>query len=337
VLDRAATAQCVRRLDPVAVVADVLERHAAGGTVLPAEGYLPWTNAAGAACRSLAMLGGLLGDRPVYGMKLINAAVDNPGRGLERAGGLGLLFDPRTARPALLVEAGHLSAVRTAAYTLLSLRHLGPAGWDRVALVGCGTLARAHLQLLARYHPGLQEAVVTDVSPERAWRLAEWAAGAVPEVRVRCAGSAAAAVRDCPVVVTVTTSSTPYLGTDAFAPGTFVAHVSLDDLRSEVFLAAEAVFVDDVELVRDNPRRILGRLMADGVVAAPGAGPGRPLAGTLADVLAGRRPAVRPRDGVVVSNPFGMAVLDVGLYAAVGEVAAAAGIGTDLDVSEELP
>jgi len=39
----------------------------------------------------------------------------------------------------------------------------------------------------------------------------------------------------------------------------------------------------------------------------------------------------------VVHTPFGMAVLDVGLYAAVGEAAAAAGIGTHLDVSEELP
>ena len=235
------------------------------------------------------MLGGLLGDRPVFGIKLINAAVDNPGRGLERAGGLGLLFDPQTARPALLVEAGHLSAVRTAAYTVLSLRHLGPPRWERICLVGCGTLARAHLLLLARYHPELREAVVTDLSPDRAGALAGWAADAVPGVRVRCAESATEAVRDSPVVLTVTTSTTPYLGLDAFAAGTFVAHVSLDDLRPEVFLGAEGVFVDDVELVRDNPRRILGRLMADGLVAAPGsAGPGRPLDGSLADVVAGR-------------------------------------------------
>jgi ornithine cyclodeaminase/alanine dehydrogenase-like protein (mu-crystallin family) len=137
------------------------------------------------------------------------------------------------------------------------------------------------------------------------------------------------------LAITLTVSDTPYAMIDWFRPGTFVAHVSLDDLRPDVFAGAEAVYVDDVGLVRENPRRILGRLMRDGLVAEPGgsaASGGRPLTGTLGDVLLGRVGARRPVDGVVVSNPFGMSILDVGLVDAVHAVAVAEGLGVRLDL-----
>jgi ornithine cyclodeaminase len=127
----------------------------------------------------------------------------------------------------------------------------------------------------------------------------------------------------------LTTSRSPYIEPSWFRPGSFVAHVSLDDVTEEVFLQAEALFVDDVTLIRDNPRRILGRLMAEGKISEPGASArtGRGITGTLGDVLTGRREAVRPADGVVVSNPFGMSILDVGLLQQVAAAADAEGLG----------
>lgn len=128
-LSRPAVLACLDKLDPVEVAADVLRVQAAGRTEIPAEGYLPWTNSDGAYSRAIAMLGALHREEgPVYGMKLINAAVNNPSKGIERAGGLSFVFDPETARPKLIAEAGYLSAVRTAAYTMVSLRALGRSG-----------------------------------------------------------------------------------------------------------------------------------------------------------------------------------------------------------------
>lgn len=54
-----------------------------------------------------------------------------------------------------------------------------------------------------------------------------------------------------------------------FRPANFVAHVPLDDVTEEAFLGLEAIFVDDLCRVRDNPRRILGRLMADAKIREP--------------------------------------------------------------------
>ncbi|MFD7234748.1 ornithine cyclodeaminase [Streptomyces syringium] len=332
-LDRSAVLACMTDVDPCAVVERVLRRQAEGRTTLPPEGYLPWTNGEGAYCRSLAMLGAVERDDgpPVLGVKLINAATSNPGHGRERAGGVGMVFDPETARPVMLAEAGWLSATRTAAYTMVSLAHLGPSRWDAMTVIGCGTLARAHIDLLARTFPHVGSVHLHDMAASRAEALAQWTREHHPRLKVHVQDRARAAVGAAPVVVTTTTTDRGYLPAGWLVPGTFVAHVSLDDLLPDVFLTAQGLFVDDVDLVADNPRRILGRMLRDGhVVARADAevrGGARALDGTLGQVLIGERPAIRPTTGHVISNPFGMSVLDVGLLGEIHRVAVERGHG----------
>jgi len=269
-------------------------------------------------------------------MKLINASVSNPAHGLERAGGLSFLFDPETARPRLIAEAGYLSAVRTAAYTMVSLQHLGPANWSAVSIIGTGTLARAHVDLLAAAFPAVGRVTAFDRSTERLAEFAKWAAQHHPGLTVETVGSARDALAASSVTVTVTTSDEPYILRDWIGPGSFIAHVSLADLTEEVFLGAQALYGDDLELIADNPRRILGRLLAEGAATLPGsaeapsAGPGRAITGTLGQVLLGTVDAIRPDTGYVVSNPFGMSILDVGLIDAVHRAAVEQGIGQRL-------
>jgi len=333
VLDRAAVTGCLDHIDPVGLVARTLLAHAHKETVLPAEGYLGWENSGGAYSRSLAMLGGITGlASPLYGLKVVNASTSNSGLGIERAGGVMMMFDPETARPRTLAEAAVISALRTAAYTVLSVQHLGPVDVERVSVLGCGTLARMHLRLLASYLPSVRTVHVYDIVPERTRALVDWAAQTLPALDVVAVDDARTCVAAAQVLVTVTVSATPYIDASWFTEPTFVAHVSLDDVDRSVFEGSEAVFVDDVDLVVENPRRILGSLVADGTVAlAPH--PDRAfIAGTLGGVLAGRAEAVRPGAGHVISNPFGMAILDVALLGEVIRVAGDLGLGFDLDL-----
>jgi N-[(2S)-2-amino-2-carboxyethyl]-L-glutamate dehydrogenase len=340
ILDRATVERCAASFNPMDVVESVLKNHANGSTVLPAEAYMEWTNKAEAHCRSVAMPGGIVVDgEPIFGVKIINAAVSNPAIGLDRAAGITMLFDPETARPRLMADGGYLSALRTAAYTLLSLRHLGPRKWESVSIIGCGTLAREHLRLLFQYYPGISGVYIYDTNPRRAEMLVAWAARQVPGSAVVSCATARQAVAASTVVMTLTTSRQPYIELGWFQSASFVAHVSLDDLTEEVFLNAEAVFVDDVSLVQDNPRRILGRLMAEGKLCEPAysretSACCREISGTLGGVLTERCEAVRPRDGVVVSNPFGMSILDIGLLERVARVANAVGLGRAVPVFE---
>lgn len=325
------------RVDPVAAIEAALRAHAEGKSLLPAEAYLPWQNSQDAYCRSLAMPGGLLDSaRPVLGVKLINAAVSNPASGIPRAGGFCTLFDFETGRPSVLAEGALISALRTACYTMSSLRHLGPDSFDRVALVGCGNLAQVHADLLRRYFPAVTHLDLFDTRATVAESLAEhWRSSGDGTAQVH--SDVRAALRSAPVVITLTTSSQPYIERGWLPDQVFVAHASLDDLLPEVLVGAAAIFVDDLDLVRDNPRRVLGRLLHEGVLADHPAG-GRPgLSGTLGQVLTRLVEPVRPSSGCVVSNPFGMAILDLALLREVEAVALSDNLGVFIDLTVDEP
>ncbi|MCD2195751.1 NAD(P)-binding domain-containing protein [Actinomycetospora endophytica] len=318
-------------LDPVAVVRDTLAAHARGDTTLPDEAYLPWHTRSGAFARSLALPGAVWGERPAVGLKVINSSLENPERGMPRAQGLTLLFDAETARPVAMMPAAAISATRTAAYTALSVRLLAVPEVRRIAVLGCGALARTHVDLLRAECPQA-EFVVHDLVPERAAALAD-------EVGATTAAVARGAVEGAEVVVCTTTVTEGYIGLDWLAPGALVAHVSLDDLLPEAVTGADLLVVDDWDLVAADDRRILGRMWRRGEVVGP-AGErrdpdhtgGRAVDAAMADVVAGTRPGRAAPGDRIVSNPFGMGVLDVALAAEVLDGALAEDRGTPLTI-----
>lgn len=331
--------RAARRIDAVEAVRHALALHAAGLTTLPAEAYLPWTTSDGSQARSLALPAALWGDEPAIGLKVINSSLANPGRGLPRAQGLVMIFDRERAHPVAIMEAAHLSALRTAAYTVLSQRLLGRPDTGRIGVIGCGALAETHVRLLAAEHPDA-EFVLHDLEPDRAARHVTL----LRDDGIRCSAtpSAERAVRDCQLVVTTTTTTTGYLPFGWLARGALLAHVSLDDAMPDVVRRADLVVVDDWSLIAADDRRLLGRMYRSGDLAGPdgqrwpagppdphGAAP-RAVDATLADVVAGRHPGRTSPDQIVLSNPFGMGILDVAVAAETLRVAEGLGIGVAL-------
>jgi ornithine cyclodeaminase len=334
-LTRADVVRAARELDPVAVVREALALHAEGNTTLPDEAYLPWETGDGRFARSLALPGALWGARPALGVKLINSSLANPGRGLPRAQGLTVLFDRETAYPVAIMEAAYLSALRTSAYSALSVRLLGPPEPAKVAVIGCGALGEAHVRMLAPILPDAWYAL-HDTSPQR--RDALVAALRAEALDCRPADTAEAAVREAGIVVTTTTTTTGYLPYGWLSPGALVAHVSLDDVLADVVRRSDLVVVDDWALVSADDRRLLGRMYRSGDLAGPKGQAYRPLESsvrqvdaTLADVVADRHPGRVSPDQIILSNPFGMGILDVALAAEVLRTAHHHDLGVLLD------
>ena len=324
--------RCAGAIDVVGQVRDTLAAHAEGRCVLPGEAYLPWRNAGGHYTRSIAMPGAVHGGdgRSRYGLKVINASVSNPDAGLERAGGIGLCFDPETARITAIIEIGLLSAMRTAAVSAVAIDVLGRAGAGSLSVIGCGTQGRMHALLIRERLTALRRITLFDVRGDAAETLAADITRGEPDIEVNTAGSARAAVAAGEIVVLTTTAGDGYVEGEWMGAGALVLNVSLADLTDAALLGSAALYVDDLELVRENPRRPLGRLMGSGAIAAPGehqAARAR-IHGTIGDLVTGRRRPVRAGDSYSVVNPFGMGILDVALLDAVHQAAAEAGAGS---------
>lgn len=338
-LSRADVVQAIESVDVLAVVADGLRAHATGRTVLPAEAYLGWRTQEGFAARCLAMPGALSTvDTSWYGLKVINGSLGNPARGIARSQGFTMLFDPETARPVVVMEAAYISALRTAAVTALAARRLGVAKQRALAMIGCGTLARVHANLLLDTVPTLREVALFDTEPARAERLAAALAGGAASPDVRIARDAEDCVRGADLVVPVTTTTEGYLAHHWLKPGALIVNVSLDDVLPEVVHRADLLVVDDWELVRADEHRLLGRMYRAGELLGPDSGedattPGvRRVDATLGEVLAGSARGRLADTDIVLCNPFGMAILDVTVAGRVFELASRDDIGHLLPV-----
>jgi N-[(2S)-2-amino-2-carboxyethyl]-L-glutamate dehydrogenase len=323
------------QLDVVAAVCAALALHAHRETVLPSEAYLAWRNHRGEGVRSLSMPGYVGGAVGVAGTKIINGNPENVGRGVPRASGLTLLFDVETGRCRCVMEGARISALRTAAVTALAAELLQGNRVEKLAVIGAGAVGRVHLDLLPGRLAGLHEVHLYDLDRSRAAAVEREYRDRLAErgISLEVTSTARAAIADAGLVVPVTTTTTGYIARDWLAAGALVVHVSLDDLLPEVVLAADQVLVDDWGLVRDDQRRLLGRMYRDGLLAGPDeAALGRKrVRCELGDVIVGRQPGRTSPGELILVNPFGLAIEDLALAAGVDEAARRLGLGTWLD------
>jgi 2,3-diaminopropionate biosynthesis protein SbnA len=320
-------------IDPVAAVREALVLHADGATYLPNEAYLGWQPAGGGEARSINMPGLLEGEFPVAGTKIINASTKNPNRGLPRASGVIILFDAITARILCLMEAGHLSGLRTASVSVLASQQLLAPEASAAALLGAGPLARHHAMLISQRLPQITTCRVFDLVPERAAGLCADLADLIAPQRMKFEAVAGPreAVTDADLLVTCTTTRRGYVERSWLKDGCVAVNVSLDDLCEDVLLTADLLYVDDWNLVITDEHRILGRLAREGRLAGPGPSP-RPagaqmVTGTLGELVLDRCEGRSSAEQLCVVNPFGMAIEDLSLAHRVYQVARMRSLG----------
>jgi alanine dehydrogenase len=87
------------------------------------------------------------------GVKWVALSPGNAARGLAHISAVMILADAETGVLAGILEAGRLTALRTAAMSLLAARHLVRPDAAVLALIGCGVQARAHLDALRSEFP----------------------------------------------------------------------------------------------------------------------------------------------------------------------------------------
>ena len=94
-----------------------------------------------------------LRDRDVAALKWVSGYPDNPRRGLPYISGLILVNDPETGLPRAIMDAGEITAARTAAASGVCIRALAPKGWTDAAILGFGEQGRHHARVVSALNP----------------------------------------------------------------------------------------------------------------------------------------------------------------------------------------
>lgn len=195
----------------------------------------------------LGIMPGALAEPACYGVKLLSLFPDNPAEGYSSHEGTMVLFEARHGLVAAMLNAGPLTAIRTAAASAVATRALARPEASTLAIVGTGEQAGHHIDAMLAVRP-VSELRIAGRSTAKAEALAHKASARHPRVKISTGTDIQAAVNGADIVCTVTAAAEPILSGTWIAPGTHLNVVgsSIPSLREidEEMVARAAVFVD---------------------------------------------------------------------------------------------
>jgi ornithine cyclodeaminase len=261
-------------------------------------------------------------DQHRFSFKYVNGHPKNHLRGLSTVMAFGALAEMETGWPLLLSEMTILTAIRTAAASVLAAKALARPGSLSMAMIGNG--AQSEFQILGFHHlAGVQSFRLFDIDRHATEKLLKNLQGKACVTLIPCS-SAAEAVRGADLVTTCTADKTRaiILNPDMVEPGMHLNAIGGDcpgktELHPSI-LESSRVFVEYAP-----QSRIEGE-----VQAMPADFP----VTELWEVLAGLAPGRQSASDVTVFDSVGFALEDYSALRVVHREAVARGIGKRLNL-----
>ncbi|MGI5840378.1 MAG: ornithine cyclodeaminase family protein [bacterium] len=311
----------------LAEVEEVFRLHGAGKLINPNKTLLEISAAGNNAAQSVFI------SMPVYiggqvnkaGVKWAAESKRNLAAGdLPMGIDLLILSDPLTVTPVAIMDGTLITAMRTSAATGVAVKYLARPDASAVGLIGAGVIGQTAVMMLKEVLPSLQTIKIYDRNKEKAAALA--AAASVPAAGA--VSTAAEAVRDSDVVITMTTARTPFLPLEWLKPGCLCAQIGTREVADDVIMGADRVVVDDWEPTKHYPGTAFHDLYEKGLIADTDVT-------NLRDIVAGKSPGRKNEQEIILFDSFGMGCEDIIVAARLYENAKAAGIGKKLALWDE--
>jgi ornithine cyclodeaminase len=243
-------------------------------------------------------------------------------RGLINHQSTVFLFDADSGRVKAMVGGNLLTALRTAAASSVSIKHLARKDAKVLGLIGAGHQAKFQLRAALETH-AFERVIGWNMHPEMLPGLAQVADEmGLPFEAVDLPG-----LRDADVIITITSSFAPSLMAEHVSPGTHLACMGTDTKgKQEVeaaLLARATVFTDEVAqsvTIGEAQHAIGAGLIGEGDVSQVGA------------VINATHPGRTSADEITLFDGTGVGLQDLAVASAIVDVAVARGIATVVPV-----
>ena len=242
-------------------------------------------------------------------------------RGLINHQSTVFLFDPDTGKVAAMVGGNLLTALRTAAASSVSIKHLARADSKVIGMVGAGHQATFQLRA-ALEQRAFEKVIGWNLHPEMLPNIEKVATQAgLPFEAVDLP-----ALREADVVITITSSFEPSLLADHVSPGTHLACMGTDTKGKqevEASLVAQAsVFTDEVAQsvsIGEAQHAIADGSKTQDQITEIGA------------VINGTHPGRQSDDEITLFDGTGVGLQDLAVASAVVDLAVRQGVAIEVD------
>ncbi len=313
IISRAEILSVITMHDAIDAMARAFGQLSAGEVEMPVRGVL--TSGDGISLFMPARLGAT-GER---GAKIASLFPGNRDRGLATINGVILMIDDETGLPAAVMDAGELTAIRTAAAAGLAARLLSRPDSRVLTIFGAGVQAPRQIEAV-RAVRAIEEVRVVSQGGESARRLAASLEG----VEARALTDPAEAVDGADIIVAVTNCGTPVFdgsalpaGTHVSGSGSFQPHTR--EVGDEVVTRARVVVED-----RESALEEAGDLI---IPIQEGLVPPDVIDADLGEIVNGDAPTGRAGRELTFFKSVGVAAQDVAIGAEVLRRAEAEGVG----------
>lgn len=214
--------ELLAQVDVPQILRKLFRDLAAGQAVQPAQQLVEFPQGAGDFINYL----GVLAEDGVYGIKTSPYIVREQG---PLVTAWTLLMSMQTGQPLLLCDAGELTTARTAATTAVAVDALAPLTAKRLAIIGSGKVAQAHLH----YVKGLRDwQSISLYSPSLSANAETVSVLKNIEPRLNIVDSREAAVQDADVIMLCTSSAGPVIDPSSLRKPALITSISTNAPRA---------------------------------------------------------------------------------------------------------
>jgi alanine dehydrogenase len=250
-------------------------------------------------------------------VKLVTVFHENSKQGIPNHQATITLFDSETGSPVAFMDGEYLTAMRTSAGAIVSIKHLARKNSKTLAIVGAGVLGETHLGMIGALN-GIEKIYVASKDFSKAQALAAHASNAL------AVDSIQEAVSSADIICLCTSSAEPVIKTEWVKEGAHISSVGYRPPGGELprdLIEKSHIFVES-RVAFSNPP--VGCSELKGLDPSFGA--------ELGEVLLNQKEGRRNEKEITIYKSMGHAMEDLVAANLVYEKAIAQGIGKSFEL-----
>ncbi len=158
-----------------------------------------------------------------------------------------ILSDPHTALPVCILDGTIITAMRTSASAGVAAKYLARRDTKKACFVGAGIIGRTMVLAMAESVPSLEEVEIYDLNYDKAAALAAEYENVLEGIQVSAVRELEPAVRKADLVVTMTSTRTPYLKEEWLKKNAMVIQMGPNEVEPGVITSADRLITDSWE------------------------------------------------------------------------------------------
>lgn len=262
------------------------------------------------------------------GVKLVSVFPSNVQNGKPNVSGLILMLNAEDGMPCAVLDAGFITALRTALVGGLGAQYLSISKPQMIGLLGAGEEALMHLVVMAKLFPSIQMCKVASRSLASERRLYATSQTLLPSMSVECCGSNySMAAQDADIIVTAISGQSPVLKANWIKPGAFYCHVGGIEDEDAVALKANKIVCDSWEALKHRGSPTISHMYRKGLLTDDS------IYAELGELVAGKKNGRESDKEFIYFNSIGLAFTDLYVSAALIDRCLKLGLGQEMSYS----